>query len=429
MNFKREIIKDFYLRDTNVENIFINEYLPQAPGDYVKVYLFALMYADFDIRMTNGTIAKHLGLEDEDVLKAWTYWEKMGVIKKHYEKPGDKFHYQVEFLNLKELAYGKKQKSQKVDSGIPDRLKELMDDDSVKNMYSEIERITGRLFEGREPAEIMSWITDYNANPEMIVCAYSYCVKKKNHSNHKYVAAVVKEWANQGLKTAEQIEDYLEETDNRHYMYKRVLRALGFLRNATEEEKRIMDTWFDQMGFSIDRILEACKKTTGISNPNINYINSVLKAWNSGSGERKVASGDGKSGSAEGKTASIAGVMKYYEELRAENEAKAEERRAEVYRRIPRIKDIEEETRAIGLQISRVMLSGDGDMKKKIKAMKETVDALNEEKAFLMTENNFTIDYMDIMYHCPLCRDTGTQDTGDRCICFAEKLGGTQKTD
>ena len=84
MNFKKEINKDFYLRDTHVENIFINEYMPQAPGNYVKVYLFALMYADFDKNMTNETIAKHLGMEDEDVLKAWTYWEKLGVIRKHF---------------------------------------------------------------------------------------------------------------------------------------------------------------------------------------------------------------------------------------------------------------------------------------------------------------------------------------------------------
>jgi hypothetical protein len=66
MNFKRAVIKDFYLRDTCVENIFINEYMTQAPGDFVKVYLFALAYADFDMHMTNETIAKHLGMEDED---------------------------------------------------------------------------------------------------------------------------------------------------------------------------------------------------------------------------------------------------------------------------------------------------------------------------------------------------------------------------
>ncbi|MBP6492325.1 MAG: hypothetical protein KA282_05055, partial [Clostridia bacterium] len=136
MNFRKEIVKDFYLRDTNVENIFINEYMTQAPGEYVKVYLFAMMYADFDMRMTNETIAKHLSMDDEDVLKAWTYWEKMGVVKKHYQKPEDKFRYQVEFLNLKELVYGKKQKSQKSESAIPDRLKELMDNDTIKDMYS-----------------------------------------------------------------------------------------------------------------------------------------------------------------------------------------------------------------------------------------------------------------------------------------------------
>ena len=45
MSFKREKIKDFYLLSTDVENIFINEYMPEAPGDYVKVYLYGLLYS------------------------------------------------------------------------------------------------------------------------------------------------------------------------------------------------------------------------------------------------------------------------------------------------------------------------------------------------------------------------------------------------
>jgi DNA replication protein DnaC len=74
------------------------------------------------------------------------------------------------------------------------------------------------------------------------------------------------------------------------------------------------------------------------------------------------------------------------------------------------------------------MLSG-GDVKSRIGEMKERVDRLNQEKASLMTEHNYKIDYMDIMYDCPLCKDTGIQDTGDRCVCFAEKLAAMQKTD
>ena len=202
-------------------------------------------------------------------------------------------------------------------------------------------------------------------------------------------------------------------------MYKRVLRALGLLRNPTEEEKRIMDTWFDQMGFTIDRVLEACKKTTGISNPNINYINTVLKAWSSGN--ERTSSNKGETGSGY-----IARVMRYYEELRARHEAEAEERRAEVYKNIPRVREIEEETRNIGLQISKIMLSGTNDVKSKIKAMKARIDRLNAEKAFLMTENNFTIDYMDLTYDCP-CKDTGTLDTGDAAAALPRSLNAFKK--
>lgn len=82
MTFRREKIKDYFLLDTSVENLFINEYMAAAPGDFVKVYLFAQMYADLGQEITNEEIAKYLSMEHEDVLRAWTYWEKMGVIRK-----------------------------------------------------------------------------------------------------------------------------------------------------------------------------------------------------------------------------------------------------------------------------------------------------------------------------------------------------------
>ncbi|WP_206460116.1 DnaD domain protein [Anaerovorax sp. IOR16] len=420
MNFKRQIIKDYYLHDTRVENMFINEYMAQAPGDYVKVYLFALMYADINVPLENGIIAKQLSIADEDVLKAWSYWENQGIIRKHYKDPADKFHYQVEFLNLRELAYGKKNKQKKAEK-IPDHLKNLMDDDTIRNMYSEIERIIGRLFEGKEPAEILAWIRDYNITPELAVYAYSYCTSHRKNNKCKYVGAVVKEWAGKGLTTIGHVEKYLAENDNRHYLYKRVLKALGFLRNATEEEKRIMDTWFDQMHFDIDKVLEACKKTTGISNPNINYINSILKSWNAGESSTTKGS-QTQAISPNNPSNPINIVMRSYDEDRAKNEAIAHKNRQEVYKTIPRIKEIEKEIRKIGMEISKVMLSGRDDAKIQMNALRNKVNHLNGEKAFLLTEHNYTIDYIDLKYTCSLCKDTGILDTGERCSCFAEKL-------
>lgn len=33
MDFKREKVKDYFLLDTGIENMFINEYMASAPGE------------------------------------------------------------------------------------------------------------------------------------------------------------------------------------------------------------------------------------------------------------------------------------------------------------------------------------------------------------------------------------------------------------
>ena len=108
MAFRREVISDLYLMDTSVENMFINEYMATAPGNYVKVYLIGLMYLNTGAEITNAGIANNLGIEEEDVLKAWNYWENQGIIKKHFTGEHDRLSYDVEFLSLKEQLYGSK---------------------------------------------------------------------------------------------------------------------------------------------------------------------------------------------------------------------------------------------------------------------------------------------------------------------------------
>jgi len=98
----------------------------------IKVYLFALMYAGIRMTMTNESIAKQLSLAEEDVLKAWTYWESKGVINKHYPDPDDHFHYNVEFVNLKEQIYSRKDKNRKSEDVIPAHLLSLMSDNPIR---------------------------------------------------------------------------------------------------------------------------------------------------------------------------------------------------------------------------------------------------------------------------------------------------------
>ena len=67
---------------TPVENIFIDQYLPSAPGDYVRVYLYGLMQCHYaDGGMTFEKMARILSMSETDVKNAFAYWEQRGLVR------------------------------------------------------------------------------------------------------------------------------------------------------------------------------------------------------------------------------------------------------------------------------------------------------------------------------------------------------------
>ncbi len=407
MGFYKEEIKDYFLLDTPVENMFINEYMAAAPGDYVKVYLFSLMYAGLGVDLSNADVARHLHMEAEDVLKAWTYWEKQGIIRKHRKGSESGFDYDVEFILLKEQLYGQSSWTQAPTQSIS----QLMEDPQVKQMVSDIEQISGRVYSSTEMQKMLAWIDDYQLLPEVITYAFRYG-KKQKKNNLKYVTALVQDWGSRGLRDQASVEEYLGRNDRRHAMHRRVFQALGFSRNATEEEQRIMDSWFSEEGMdlSLETVLDACSRTSGISSPNINYVNKILQSWKQEGRTSRQHAGTGAPTSRE--------IMEYYELLRQKEEREAAARQKQVYAAVPRIRQIDDELNTLNSELSRIIISDVVDKKKAGSKIRQEMDDLNLEKAFLLTENNFELDHMDMQYTCPKCRDTGILETGEKCQCY-----------
>jgi len=393
MKFKKEQIKNGYILDTAVENIFINEYMLSAPGEYVKIYMLALMYTQMGEEAENETIAMTLSVSPEEVEKAWKYWHDLGVIKRKGNV--------IEFCVLKDHLYGRNHEADHCHAACS--AGSMLEDLPLKSMYKAIEKSVGRPLSGTESSEIITWIEDYGASPEMVAYAYVYCASKKK-DNVRYVGAVVKDWASQGLVNVLDVENFISENDERHYIYKRIMKALGFSRNATEEERRIIDRWVDEKDCTLEDILDACKKTSGIPNPNINYVNKVITGRKSGE----------KTGRAEA-------VAEYYGYLREKAEKEAEQKKQEVYLKVPRIKEIEEEMKRCSMELSRAIVSGSSGKRDSIKRLQEKGKALSRAKKVLLTENDFPGDYMEVHYACGLCKDTGTKDSGERCVCFPER--------
>ena len=410
MNYIKAKVSDLNMADLTIENIFINEYMPEADGDFVKIYLLTKSYADADKNISDDELAKQLGITKERILEAWNYWEEWGVIKKRYFGDEGRLDFGVEFINLKEMLYSAEPTAVATgnDSGIT--VTQVFGNEEINGLMEKIEKKFGRTLSTTDLQSIIKWIEDFKASPEVILKAVDYCIVK-DKMNFRYLGTLIEGWTAQGLNTATQIDDYLEEYDQKFSRYKRVMKALGYSKEASEEERRIMDIWFDDLGFNMDKVLEASSKSAGINNPFL-YVNGVLKNW------KKDTDGGARDVN-DKKPVSNAVLNDYYKFLHEKAEREAEERRAQVYIEIPIIKEIDEKTKIIGAALAKAYLSKDAEEGGRLRA---DLDQLNEDRAFYLAENDYDMDYTDPKYACVECSDTGIAEMGGPCpVCREQR--------
>ncbi|MDR1042926.1 MAG: DnaD domain protein [Clostridiales Family XIII bacterium] len=275
MNFAIESHPNYYLDDTQVPNVFIAEYMPGAPGDFVKVYLYAYMHAARRDVLSNETIARELGVGIEDVLAAWTYFEKRGLIRKYFPDPSDELHYDVTFTDIKRLVVEGTGKP----AGGGEKLRSALEDAEVRGMFEDIEHLTGTLFPSADIPRVKA-LLDEGASPGLVVFAYRFCRERQKNTRGAYVAGVARRWLDAGVRTPEDAESYLLDTDARMDTYKRIMKALGLQFAAiTDAEKIVFDNWLDPsgMGFTVDEILAAAAKAAGKRNK-FDYVKKYWRA-------------------------------------------------------------------------------------------------------------------------------------------------------
>ncbi len=297
MNFIKKTT-DVDFGQTSIENIFINDFMPMANGTYVKVYLLGYKYAtdrDENISVDNKSIAKHLSIPLEDVLGAWEFWENKGIIKRHFKDNENLNDYVVEFLSLRQLyidnnykriqsadkgKYSAENMSEEGFSCGPEELIDANKIPEIKDMFYKIDQTMRRQLTPNERTTILDWIYNFNMDPDIIVKAFEYSVEEKKVKSLRYVGAIIRNWYDKGIISMEKLADHFESLNSNYVYYDKIFKALGFsFRQPSQSEKQVMDTWINEWQFSLEMILKACENSKKTSNPNINYINSILNAW------------------------------------------------------------------------------------------------------------------------------------------------------
>ncbi len=93
----------------------------------------------------------------------------------------------------------------------------------------------------------------------------------------------------------------------------------------------------------------------------------------------------------------------------------------EVYKKIPKIEEMDKEISIMGSQMVSLILENPGRAKEFTEMVKEKLLYLKEERKKLLVSGGFPEDYTDIHYNCPFCEDTGYND-GKECECFKIRL-------
>lgn len=115
-------------------------------------------------------------------------------------------------------------------------------------------------------------------------------------------------------------------------------------------------------------------------------------------------------------------IFNKYEELRTKASNERRLRIDEVYKKLPRIKEIDDEIYSLGFSNMQNILKDPEKADEYNSGMKEKFKILKAEKEKLINENNIEPDYDKYKYECEECLDTGFTPDGKKCRCYTQKL-------
>lgn len=248
---------------TVVDNIFINNFLPDAPDLCVKVYLMGLSKCANSIAPDNNltNFANVLNVDETEILEAFKYWQEQGVVQIINADPIE-IRYMP--LNASLGTIKKYQIGKYTDFNI-----------QVQEILSK------RMLTPTEFSEYYNVIEKYHIEPEALVMIVKYCADLKGENvSYPYIITVAKNWEKEGVHTAEDVENKITELGVLDDKVGLVLSALNTKRKAQLEDVQMLNHWLNDLDFELNTIIGVAKRTSiKKTKVDINYLNNLLTKY------------------------------------------------------------------------------------------------------------------------------------------------------
>ena len=259
----------FIFKITPLPDVFFTEYISEAPGDYIKVYLYCLFLSKYNKEIKINDLSKKLSVPIKVIQDALSYWESKEVVI----KKGDNFIVN----NIQEIELHKL-----YSPNVSLSKEKIETNEKNKSRSKIIETINSMYFQGiMSPtwySDIDLWFRKYNFDEDVMFALFGYCFDKSAlHKN--YVTAVAEAWYTAGVKTFDDLDTYFENQEKLNKIKKNISKKLGLSRKLTEYENGYIDKWICDYNYNFDIIEIALKKTTSKTNPNFDYLDKIISDW------------------------------------------------------------------------------------------------------------------------------------------------------
>lgn len=283
----------FQTNATLLPNDFIDNYMIDANGEFVKVYLFLLRHLDDPCSsITISTIADCLNNTENDILRAFRYWENAGLLCVERDADG-----RITGLEMQKTARpGKTSVSdssadaaqetsapvRKTPAAPRPKAKAVPIDSfraqkEIKSLLFIAEQYLGKTLTHNEMETITYFYDTLHMSADLIEYLLESCVENGHKSMH-YIQKVAFSWAEAGIETISQAKEQSALYSRNCYT---VLNAFGIKnRGPAASELTYIKKWAEEYGFAPDIIEEACRRTIAATHqPSFEYADKILTKW------------------------------------------------------------------------------------------------------------------------------------------------------
>ena len=235
---------------------FLDAYLPNVNGDYLRIYLFCLKLCIENTMLTDAEIAKKLGMLKSDIKNAFKFWEKEGLVS--FSEDGD-----IEFENPEEFDFSKPASVKGDYSGanaLVDMFSVVKTNKRFKEAVRVIESVYCELLTQDDVLTIYDILEVQKIPLEVFMVTLSHCLEN-NKKRMKYIIKVILENQKNDLFTAEDVEEHFAKIAEKKEYSGHIKAALNIKgREFVETEKQFIAKWQDA-GKTIEDIAAAYEKT------------------------------------------------------------------------------------------------------------------------------------------------------------------------